>query len=146
MPVYTVVSPYLVNLNANDLTSAVKQFAKTYYHMKINEIIIKDRIKNYRANLKYYKEHGRPRVGIRMFPYMYPIVPSTTPINQVFVTPQRGNVVRKDGTIQEWNYSPSMMITHTVKHDTSKDDDEDSDKTFIMSPMAPMAMYPAIRF
>ena len=139
MPVFNVVSPYLVSLNANDLTSAVKQFAKTYYHMKINEIIIKDQIRNYRANLKYFKEHGKPRVGIRMFPHMYPVVASTTPINQVFVTPQQGNVVRKDGTIQEYNYSPSMMVTHTFKHDTTKDDKDDDNKTFVMSPLSPMS-------
>lgn len=147
MPIYTVVSPYLVSLNASDLTSAVKQFAKTYYHMKINEIIIKDQIKNYRANLKYFKEHGHPRVGIRMFPYSYPVVASTTPISQVFISPQRGNVVRKDGTIQEWNYSPSMMVSHTFKHDTTKDDKDekkDKDKTIVMSPLSPLGLSPVM--
>ena len=144
MPVYTVVSPYLVNLDASDLTTAVKQFAKTYYHMKINEIIIKDQIKNYRATLKYFKDNGAPRVGIRMFPHLYPVVASTTPITQVMMAPQPGNVVRKDGTIQEYNHSPSMMVTHTVKHDTSKDD-ADSDKTFVMSPFSPVSpMYPGL--
>lgn len=136
MPIFNVVSPYLVSLNANDLTSAVKQFAKTYYHMKINEIIIKDQMKNYRANLQYFKNQGKPRVGIRMFPHMYPVVASTTPINQVYMTPQPGNVVRKDGTIQEYNYSPSMMVSHTFKHNTNKDDD---DKTLVMSPLSPMS-------
>ena len=145
MPVYTVVSPYLVNLNANDLTSAVKQFAKTYYHMKINEIIVKDQIKNYRATLKYFKDNGTPRVGIRMFPHLYPVVASTTPITQVMMAPQPGNVVRKDGTIQEYNHSPSMMVTHTFKHDTTKDDENDSDKTLVMSPFSPIApVYPGL--
>lgn len=141
MPVYNIVSPYTVSLNSTDLTSAVKQFAKTYYHMKINEIIIKDQIRNYRANLKYFKDNGRPRVGIRMFPHMYPVVASTRPINQVFNIPRPGNVVRKDGSIQEYNYSPSMMVTHTFKHDTTKDDnnDDDDNKTFIMSPLSPMS-------
>lgn len=137
MPLYTVISPYLVNLNANDLTSAVKQFAKTYYHMKINEIIIKDQIKNYRATLKYFN-NGSPRVGIRMFPHMYPVIASTTPINQIMMTPQPGNVVRKDGTIQEYNHSPTMMITHTVKHNINDDKDNDSAKTFVMSPFSPI--------
>lgn len=143
MPVFSVVSPYLVNLEATDLTSAVRKFAKTYYHMKINEIIIKDHMKNYRATLKYIERNGRPAVGLRMFPYMYPVVASTTPINQVVVTPQPGNVVRKDGSIQEYNYSPTMMVTHTVKTTVPEktDDDADSAGTFVMSPLSPMAPF-----
>ena len=154
MPIFQVVSPYLVSLNANDLNSAVKQFAKTYYHMKINNIIIKDQIRNYRANLKYFKAHGRPRVGIRMHPYFYPVVNSTIPISQAFITPHPGNVVRSDGTIQEWNYSPtpSVVIKHTLTHkdddkDDNKDDDKDDDKkkiVLVQSPVAPIMPRPIL--
>ena len=139
MPLFSVVQPYFASINASDLTSAVKQFAKTYYHMKINEIIIKDHIKNYRATLKYFKDHGHPRVGIRMFPHLYPVVASTTPITQVMVAPRPGNVVRKDGTIQEYNHSPVGMVTVNHNVNSSKDDDDkDSVNTFVMSPFSPL--------
>lgn len=137
MPVYSVVSPYLVNINANDLTSAVKQFAKTYYHMKINEIIIKDQIRHHRATLKYLKDNGRPHVGIKVFPHMYPVVASTTPISQAMIIPGKQNVYHPNGSIKEYNHSPTMVVTNTFSHDTSKDND--SDKTFIMSPLSPIA-------
>lgn len=125
MPVFTVVSPYLVSLNASDLTSAVKQFAKTYYHMKINEIIIKDHIRHHRATLNYLKENGHNRVGIRVFPHMYPVVASTIPISQAVIIPGKPNQLHKDGSIKEYNHSPTMVVT--------------SDKTLALSPYSPIA-------
>lgn len=110
MPVYSVVSPYLVQLNANDLTSAVRQFTKLYYRMKIEEIIVKDQMKHYRATLNYFNKNGKTNVGVKLFPHTLPVVPSTVPISTAYP----GNVVRKDGTIQEYNYSPTMMVTQKV--------------------------------
>jgi hypothetical protein len=133
MPVYSVVSPYLVDLNASDLTSAVKQFAKLYYQMKINEIIIKDHVRHYRANLKYFNNNGKGRVAINMFPYMLPMAftPATQHISQV-ILPQQGYLDSKAG---QMTYSPAAMITHTTKFNTN---DNDSDKTFVMSPLSPL--------
>lgn len=136
MNTFTIVRPYLLPIKATDLNTAVKNFTKMYYNMKINELIIKDRMNYYKANLKYFTQNNKKRVGIRVFPHMMPVVHSTTPFNHIFLSQQRGNVVRRDGTIQEYNYSPSMMISHTVDH--KKDDN-----TYVVSPpLSPLPFGP----
>ena len=139
MPAYSIVSPYLVNINAGDLTSAVRQFTKLYYRMKINEIIIKDQMKHYRATLKYFKENNKNRVGIRMFPHMYPIAPSTIPISSVYT--KYASTYHKDGTIKDYVHSPvnpAILVTSKTTVDTDADSDG-SKASFVMSPMSPMS-------
>lgn len=75
MPLFTVVSPYTVKIDAGNLHDAMKSFAKQYYHLKINDFIIKDYMNHYKANLKYFKNDGRTRIGINVNPWTGPIVP-----------------------------------------------------------------------
>ena len=146
MPAYSIVSPYLVNINAGDLTSAVRQFTKLYYRMKINEIIIKDQMKHYRATLKYFKENNKNRVGIRMFPHMYPVAPSTIPISSVYS--KYASTYHKDGTIKDYVHSPvnpAILVTSKTTVDTDADSDG-SKASFVMSPMSPLGFTGGLGF
>jgi len=138
--IYTVVRPYYLELDSTDLTSAVRKFTKIYYNMKINELIIKDQYKHYKATMKYFNKNGRKRVGINFFPSAV-VVPASKHINQVFMVPRAGNVVRKDGTIQEYNYSPVLVSS---KNDDDDDDTSKKSKTIVMMPGMHPAMQPGM--
>jgi hypothetical protein len=73
---FSVVSPVVVEIDADSFKEAIKQFAKLHYHMNLSSIIIRDQMnRNYQADLNYYDLDGRRKVGIDMYPVNYPFVP-----------------------------------------------------------------------
>jgi hypothetical protein len=73
---FSVVSPIAVQIDADSFKEAIKQFAKLHYHMNLSSIIIRDQMnRNYQADLRYYSDLGRRKVGIDMYPVSYPFVP-----------------------------------------------------------------------
>lgn len=73
---YNIVSPIVTSVNAVDLHSAIKQFAKLYRNLNINSMIIKDQYRHYKTHLKYYQHDGRNKVGINYYPYpQYTAIP-----------------------------------------------------------------------
>jgi len=73
---FSVVSPVTIQIDADSFKEAIKQFAKLHYHMNLSSIIIRDQMnRNYQADLRYYNDLGRRKVGIDMYPVSYPFVP-----------------------------------------------------------------------
>jgi hypothetical protein len=67
---FTIVHPYTVKIDAGNLHDAMRAFVKTYYHLKINDLIVKDYARHYQANLKYFNTPaGKRQVGINFAPY-----------------------------------------------------------------------------
>ena len=134
MPVFNVVAPYLVDIDATDLTSAVKKFAKTYYHMKVDELIIKDQIRNHRARIKYLNQNNRNRMGISIAPFAGGFVPgSMTILDADKQLRMRGFLHTKfpDGSIRDYTYHPGIVIANKVevkKRDGDSKDDEKSEE------------------
>ena len=86
----------------------------------------------------YFKENNKNRVGIRMFPHMYPVVPSTVPISSVYS--KYASTYHKDGTIKDYVHSPvnpAILVTSKTTVDTDADSDG-SKASFVMSPFSPM--------
>ena len=74
MILYQVVQPFVYSISANTVNEAIKNFVKIHHNLNLNNIIITDQKNNYEANLRYFVEDGRNRVGINTFPYSGPIV------------------------------------------------------------------------
>jgi hypothetical protein len=51
--------------------NAIKNYVKMNRNKGINELILKDREQHYRAIMKYYKNKGKDKVGITVYPYSY---------------------------------------------------------------------------
>ena len=80
--IFNVVSPIVATIDGDSLKDAIKNFIKFNHNMNIREMIIRDQSNNVRANINYYKQDGRNKVGINMFPvgldYPIPIVTNDT--------------------------------------------------------------------
>jgi hypothetical protein len=73
---FNVVSPVVLQIDADSFKEAIKQFAKLHYHMNLSSIIIRDQMnRNYQADLNYYNLDGRRKVGIDMYPVNYSMLP-----------------------------------------------------------------------
>lgn len=64
-----LVSPFTVKINADNLHDAMKAFVKNYYNLKLNEMIVKDHMRHYKATAQYFKQNGHRRVGMNFVPY-----------------------------------------------------------------------------
>jgi len=133
MPLFTVVSPYTVKIDAGNLHDAMKSFVKQYYHLKINDFIVKDYMNHYKANLKYFNRDGRRRVGISINPWTGPIVPGPLISQNVlhYTPPMIARVVReKDEDDDKKEAKPKDSSS-------KKDDDEEVVRRFYaVSPVA----------
>jgi len=85
--IFNVVSPMVATIDGDSLKDAIKNFIKFNHTLNITEMIIRDQSNNVRANINYYKQDGRNKVGINMFPvgldYPIPIV-----TNDTFIPPR----------------------------------------------------------
>jgi hypothetical protein len=70
-----IVFPFESTIYGDSYKDAIKKFIKLNHNMNITKMIIKDQSKNIEAKMNYYKEDGRNKVGIDMFPVglQYPI-------------------------------------------------------------------------
>ena len=80
--IFQVVFPFESTIYGDSFKEAVKNFVKLNHNLNITKMIIKDQSKQVEANINYYKEDGRNKVGINMFPvglqYPIPIVTNDT--------------------------------------------------------------------
>ena len=65
---YTFLQPVHYVLNADTVNEAIKNYVKFHRFHKINQIMLTDQIKHYKASLKYFKHDGRNKVGINVYP------------------------------------------------------------------------------
>jgi len=88
-----------MTINGDSFKDAVKNFVKMNYELSLTSLILTDHSRYMRADLNFYKEYKKRKVGISLFPTVWPLTLSD------------------DGQIQSpfntWPYSPS--ITYDTK-------------------------------
>lgn len=67
--IYQVISPMTAIIEGDSYKEAIKNFVKINYALNIQNMIIKDRQNHYKANINYYKEDERNKIGITIYPY-----------------------------------------------------------------------------
>lgn len=96
---YQVVEPITMAISGDSFKDAVKNFVKMNYDLSLTSLILTDQQRYMRANLNFYKESRKRKVGISLFPTVWPLTLS------------------EDGEIRSplntWPYSPS--ITYDTK-------------------------------
>jgi hypothetical protein len=72
---YQIVYPYpaVMSIDAESFKDAVKFYAKLNYNYSINSLIIKDQSRYMRADLNYFNEGKKKKVGISLFPTVWPV-------------------------------------------------------------------------
>lgn len=65
---FQIVYPITMSLSADSFKDAVKQYVKMNYDVNLANLIITDQYRYMKANLKYYKEGSKNKVGISLFP------------------------------------------------------------------------------
>ena len=97
--IYYVVEPITMTINGDSFKDAVKNFVKMNYELSLTSLILTDHSRYMRADLNFYKEYKKRKVGISLFPTVWPLTLSD------------------DGEIRSpfnsWPYTPS--ITYDTK-------------------------------
>tara|TARA_A100001015_G_C14522808_1_gene531050 strand:- start:10 stop:546 length:537 start_codon:yes stop_codon:yes gene_type:complete len=76
---FQIVSPFVMTIDGSSLKSAIKNFVKVHHSLKLNNIIVADQDRHIKATFNYYKNDGRNRVGIDVYPHSHGII-ATSPI------------------------------------------------------------------
>ena len=76
--IFNIVHPFMLPIHAVSLNEGIKDFVKIHRFLEINDMIIQDRDKMFKANMKYLKNDTRNRVGIDIVPYSGPIIQAPT--------------------------------------------------------------------
>ena len=101
--IFSIVSPMIATIDGDSLKDAIKNFIKINHNLNITNMIIRDQTNNIQAKIKYYKEDGRNKVGINMFPvgleYPVPIVTNETYIPPIVMQPPNNM----------WSLSPNFV-------------------------------------
>jgi hypothetical protein len=99
--IFKIVSPMITTIDGDSLKEAIKNFIKINHNLNITNMIIRDQTNNIQAKINYYKEDGRNKVGINMFPvgleYPIPVVTNGSYIPQNVIQPPNNS----------WSISPS---------------------------------------
>ena len=65
---FKIVFPVVSTVFSDSFKDAIKQYIETNRAMNINQMIIQDRMNRMQANIRYYNQDGRSKMGINMFP------------------------------------------------------------------------------
>lgn len=63
-----LVSPIILTVDADTVNEGIKNFVKLNYNLNLMNLIISDQQRHYRANMRYYKEKNKNKVGIDYYP------------------------------------------------------------------------------
>lgn len=74
--IYQVLSPVVMTVEADSFKEAVKNFVKLNHSLNINKIIIKDQNEHREAALEYFRQDGRNKVGINVYPASQSVIAS----------------------------------------------------------------------
>jgi hypothetical protein len=96
--IYQVVSPFVYEIDGDSFKDAVKNFVKLHHNMSLANVIITDqyRTKYMKADLNYYSEGSRNKVGINLMPTVWNVSDSGMLVPNI------------------WPYSP------TISYDTTE--------------------------
>jgi hypothetical protein len=66
--IYQVVYPITTSIYGDTFKEAIKNYIKLNHNLNISQMVVTDQTNHMQANIKYYQQDGRNRVGINMFP------------------------------------------------------------------------------
>ena len=69
---YKIVYPFMVDIYGDNFKEAIKNYVKLNYNRNIHNIIIQDQAAHYEARFNYFKNNNKTKIGIDIYPYMYP--------------------------------------------------------------------------
>jgi len=70
---FQIVYPIPMTISADSFKDAVKQYVKLNYDVNVANLIITDQYRYMKANLKYYKQGPKDKVGISLYPTVWPL-------------------------------------------------------------------------
>ena len=70
---FQIVYPIAMSINADSFKDAIKQYVKLNQDINIANIIITDQQRYMKANLKYYQEGNKNKMGISLYPTSNPL-------------------------------------------------------------------------
>ena len=80
--IYNIVSPFQYEIQGDDYITAIKNFIKLNHNLQIQQMIFQDRQKYIMANMKYYQQNKKNKVGIDTYPLNYiPFINKNMPFN-----------------------------------------------------------------
>ena len=65
---FKIVFPIASTVFSDSFKDAIKQYIETNRAMNINQMIIQEQSNRMQANIRYYNQNGRSKMGINMFP------------------------------------------------------------------------------
>jgi len=71
--IFQIVDPVTMTINGDTFKDAVKNFVKMNHDMTITSLILTDRSRYMRANLNFYRESNKHKVGISLYPTVWPL-------------------------------------------------------------------------
>jgi len=77
---FKIVFPVISTVYSDSFKDAIKQYIETNRAMNINQMIIHDRMNRMQANIRYYNQDGRSKMGINMFPVAPTLAMPFTPM------------------------------------------------------------------
>ena len=89
---FQVVEPITMSINGDSFKDAVKNFVKINYDLSLSSLILTDQQRYMKANLDFYKKSNKGKVGISLFPTVWPLTISEngeirSPLNSWPLTP-----------------------------------------------------------
>ena len=67
----------LTTINSPNINSALRNFVKFYHYRDINEMIMRDQYRHYKASIKYLKKNGKKKAYVSYHPFEYNAYPSS---------------------------------------------------------------------
>jgi hypothetical protein len=65
---FKIIYPIESLIYGDSFKNAIKNYIKINHNLQISKMIVTDRSRNMEAQIKYYQQDGRNKVGINMFP------------------------------------------------------------------------------
>lgn len=122
--IFQVVSPITMTIDGDSFKDAVKNFVKLNYDLNLSSIILTDQARYMQANLNYFKNESKDKVGIRLLPTVWPLGNISLGDNGFGLNTSIGLsalaplALKPDGEVlsplQMWPYSP------TISYDTKE--------------------------
>jgi len=128
--IYNIVSPFQYEIQGDDYTTAIKNFVKLNHDLQIHQMIIRDRQKYMMANMRYYKQNQKNKIGIDTYPLNYiPIINNNNMPYNMFI---KINTKKKEEDTKE---------TEEKKEEEKKEEEKELSHKLIVPTQLP-SIYP----
>ncbi len=77
---FQIVYPIVATIDGDSFKDAIKNYVKLNYDYNLTSIIITDQMRYMKANLNYYKDNSKQKVGISLAPTIWPMITSNNEI------------------------------------------------------------------